>query len=70
GGGRMWFDDGPGERVGRGRVEEALATGAETVAVACPFCLTMMSDGIEAQGGGAKVQDVAELLAAAVDGGG
>ena len=70
GGGRMWFDDGPDTRIGRGRVEEALATGADTVAVACPFCLTMMTDGVDAAGGAAKVQDVAELLAAAVDGGG
>ncbi len=70
GGGRMWFDDGPGERVGRGRVDEALATGADTVAVACPFCLTMLGDGIEAKGGATIVQDVAELLALAIDEGG
>ena len=70
GGGRMWFDDEVGARVGRGRVDEALATGADTVAVACPFCLTMMSDGIDAKGGAPKVQDVAELLALAIDQGG
>ena len=47
------------------RTEEALATGATTIAVACPFCMTMMSDGVknkekEAQ---VNVKDVAELVA-------
>ena len=67
GGGRMWFDDNPEQRVGRGRVQEALDTGAGTVAVSCPFCLTMMSDGINAQDDSVAVKDVAELLAEAVE---
>ena len=62
----MWFDDAPDERVGRSRVKEAIATGADTVAVSCPFCMTMMSDGVDAEGGNTEVKDVAELLAAAV----
>ena len=66
GGGRMWFDDEPDQRIGRNRVSEAIATGAETLAVSCPFCLTMMSDGIAAEGGGVVVKDVAELLAEAI----
>ena len=41
----MWFDDTPDQRIGVGRIEEALATGAKTVADGCPFCLTMVSDG-------------------------
>ena len=47
------------------RAEEALATGAETIAVACPFCMTMMSDGVKAKNKEAvvKVKDLAELLA-------
>lgn len=47
------------------RAEEALATGATTVAVACPFCMTMMSDGVKAKNKEAAVQvkDLAELLA-------
>ena len=47
------------------RAEEALATGAQTVAVACPFCMTMMSDGIKAKNKEASVsvKDLAELLA-------
>ena len=67
GGGRMWFDDDPDERIGRSRVREALDTNAETVAVSCPFCLTMMNDGISAQSSDVKVMDVAELLAAAIE---
>lgn len=47
------------------RAEEALATGAETIAVACPFCMTMMSDGVKARNmeGAVKVKDLAEMLA-------
>jgi Fe-S oxidoreductase/nitrate reductase gamma subunit len=66
GGGRMWFDDRPGERVGAGRVEEALATGAGTVAVSCPFCLIMLADGTAARDQAVRVRDVAELLADAL----
>ena len=42
GGGRMWFDDPPAERVGQGRIREIAESGADTVAVACPFCLIML----------------------------
>ncbi len=66
GGGRMWFDDGPDQRVGVSRVTEALETGAETVAVSCPFCLTMMTDGVAAEDAGVDVKDIAELLLEAV----
>ncbi len=62
GGGRMWFDDPASERIGAGRVTEALDTGAQTVAVSCPFCLTMMTDGIAAKKPEVKVCDVAELM--------
>ena len=63
GGGRMWVEEDPKQRVSTERAREALATGAKTVAVGCPFCLTMMTDGVAAQGGEARVLDVAELLA-------
>ncbi|MDE0860534.1 MAG: (Fe-S)-binding protein [Akkermansiaceae bacterium] len=42
GGGRMWFDDEPETRIGTTRVQEALHTNASTVAVSCPFYLTMI----------------------------
>ena len=62
GGGRMWFDDPAEERIGTGRITEALDTGAQTVAVSCPFCLTMMTDGIAAKNDQVKVRDVSELM--------
>jgi Fe-S oxidoreductase len=46
GGGRMWFDDPPAQRVGQSRVQEIAAAGVNTVAVACPFCMIMLSDGL------------------------
>ena len=67
GGGRMWFDDGADQRIGTSRVNEVIETGADTVVVACPFCLTMMGDGLAAQDGAAEVQDIAELLAKALE---
>lgn len=66
GGGRMWFDDEPTQRIGRQRIDELLDTGADTVAVACPFCLTMVSDGVNAKNPNIQVKDVAELLADAL----
>ena len=62
GGGRMWFDDPAEERIGQSRITEALDTGAKTVAVSCPFCLTMMTDGITAKDDQVQVRDVAELM--------
>lgn len=63
GGGRMWMEETPDQRVSTQRAGEALATGAKTVAVGCPFCLTMMRDGVAAHGSEAAVKDVAEILA-------
>ncbi len=63
GGGRMWMEEDPKKRVCSLRAGEALATGAKTVAVGCPFCLTMMTDGVAAQSDSARVMDVAEILA-------
>jgi heterodisulfide reductase subunit D len=47
------------------RTEEALATGATTIAVACPFCMTMMSDGVKNKNreNDVQVKDLAELIA-------
>jgi Fe-S oxidoreductase len=65
GGGGMSFVDEPRDkRVNQERAREALETGADVLAVGCPFCLTMMEDGINARKGDREmpVMDVAELL--------
>jgi Fe-S oxidoreductase len=69
GGGRMWMEETIGKRINIERSEEAIATGASTVASACPFCMTMMSDGVKAKEASEKVQvkDIAEILLEAVD---
>ena len=58
----MWFDDESVERTGGGRVDEVIESKVKTLAVSCPFCLTMMSDGLAAREAGIEVRDVAELL--------
>lgn len=68
GGGQMFKDAEPGRKeINIERTEEALQTGASTVAVACPFCMTMMSDGIKnkEKEGQVQVRDLAELIAEA-----
>ncbi len=47
GGARMWMEEDQGERINDLRTDQAIAVQAATVAVACPFCLTMMTDGIK-----------------------
>jgi Fe-S oxidoreductase/nitrate reductase gamma subunit len=66
GGGRMWFEEPPTQRVSNLRAEEAVATGAQVLATACPFCLNMMSDGLANTKGGEtmKALDISEILLA------
>jgi Fe-S oxidoreductase len=63
GGGRMWMEEKTGKRINVERTEELLATGAKTIAVACPFCMTMIADGVTAKGATAEVLDLAEIVA-------
>jgi len=62
GGGRMWFDDPPEERIGSNRVDEIVDSGAQVVAVACPFCMTMVSDGLATRKSDMKAKDISEVL--------
>ncbi|MGE5249256.1 MAG: (Fe-S)-binding protein, partial [Bacteroidota bacterium] len=64
GGAQMWKEEEEGtERVNTARFREAKATGAATVAVGCPFCMTMLTDASTADGGSVQVRDVAEIVA-------
>jgi len=72
GGGQMFMEENVGKRVNIERTEEAISTGAGVVATACPFCMTMMNDGVKSldPDGDVVVKDVAEMLLESVRGGG
>lgn len=66
GGAQMFKEPEPGKKdINVERTEEALSTGATTIAVACPFCMTMMNDGVKSKEreGDVRVKDLAELIA-------
>lgn len=64
GGGRMFLEETEGTRINNNRAEEAIGTKADTVASACPFCMTMMNDGIKSfdKQDEVQVKDVAEIV--------
>jgi Fe-S oxidoreductase/nitrate reductase gamma subunit len=69
GGANVWYEVQEKKKIGIIRVEEAKATGAETLAVACPFCITMFEDATKALGDERmKVLDMAEIMAKSLDG--
>jgi Fe-S oxidoreductase len=74
GGARMWMEENIGSRINVNRTKEAVATGADQIAVGCPFCRVMLSDGLtqEQADGNAReeveVLDVAQMLLASVKG--
>ncbi len=74
GGARMWMEENIGERINVNRTIEAVETGADQIAVGCPFCRVMLSDGLTAQQakGEAReeveVLDIAQMLLASVKG--
>lgn len=65
GGGRMWMEEKTGTRVNHNRVDEVLASGADTVATACPFCTIMLQDGVNDRNATERVAvlNVSELIA-------
>ena len=62
GGARMWMEEGIGKRINVERMDEAAATGADTVGVACPYCLIMLDDGAKGRGDTTEVLDIAQLV--------
>ncbi|RBP67073.1 Fe-S oxidoreductase [Brevibacterium sanguinis] len=72
GGARMWMEETIGSRININRTKEAVATGAEQIAIGCPFCRVMLSDGLtseQAEGNasdGVEVLDVSQMLLAGV----
>jgi Fe-S oxidoreductase len=63
----MWMEERIGKRINEERMDEAVSTGADTVGVACPYCLVMLDDGARARGEEIAVADVAQILARSVD---
>ena len=66
GGAHMWMEE-RAKPINEERVREAAATGAGTLAVACPFCTVMLDDGVQSAGAELRVVDVATLLAEAIE---
>jgi Fe-S oxidoreductase len=67
GGAHMWMEE-RGDSINLERVREATETGADTLAVACPYCTVMLDDGVQSAGAEITVIDVATLLAQQIDG--
>jgi Fe-S oxidoreductase len=67
GGARMWMEETRGSPINAERFAEASATGADTLAVACPYCYVMLDDAAKSAGSDMRVADVATLLAESVD---
>ncbi len=67
GGAHMWMEE-RGSAINENRVREAAATGAGTLAVACPFCTVMLDDGVQSTGDELRVVDIATLLAEQIEG--
>ena len=58
----MWMEETIGSRINTNRTEEAVATGADQIAVGCPFCRVMLTDGLTAQQAEGKAREEVEVL--------
>ena len=64
GGAQMWKEEEHGtERVSTNRIKEAIATGLDTLAVGCPFCMIMLTDAARAEQTSMQIKDVVEIVA-------
>ncbi|MBA2427783.1 MAG: 4Fe-4S dicluster domain-containing protein [Actinobacteria bacterium] len=70
GGGRMWMEERMGKKMNMERTDEALASSSDTLAVGCPYCNIMLSDGVTERHADSdmEVRDIAQILLASVDG--
>ena len=64
----MWLEKDEGERINRIRIDEVLGVSPDIAAVACPYCLTMLKDGVDDREAAdrVRVMDVAEVLQASL----
>jgi Fe-S oxidoreductase len=58
----MWMEETIGERINHNRTTEAVATGAQQIAVGCPFCRVMLSDGLTSLQADGKADEAVEVL--------
>ena len=62
GGGRMFMEENLGKRINIERAQEVIASGATEVTAACPYCITMLRDGLADLNGNVVVRDIAEII--------
>ncbi|MGH2828262.1 MAG: (Fe-S)-binding protein [Actinomycetota bacterium] len=69
GGGRMWMEERMGKKMNMERTDEALASASDTLAVGCPYCNIMLTDGVDERNAGDNmvVRDVAQILLESVE---
>ncbi len=64
----MWMEENPQQRLNLNRVREALSKKPDTIAVSCPYCMTMFEDGLKNEKANeVQVADIAEILASRID---
>jgi Fe-S oxidoreductase len=66
GGGRMWLEESPAQQISARRTAQIVASGADVLTTACPYCQTMLDDGIQDTGSDIAVWDLLELVASAL----
>jgi Fe-S oxidoreductase len=66
GGARMWMEEHLGKRINGERTDEAAATGADILGVACPFCMVMLDDGVKGKQSDMEVLDVSQVVGRAL----